>query len=205
MKFELPPLPYSYDALEPWIDARTMEIHHTKHHQTYLTKLNEALEKHAEWQEKSLEELLTSLDRVPEDIRAAVRNHGGGHYNHSLFWKMMAPSGQGGGGEPSGQVADAIAKTFGTFLDFKGEFSKSAAGIFGSGWAWLVRDRAGKLLITTTPNQDNPISKGERVVLGLDLWEHAYYLKYQSRRPEYIENWWNVVNWKQVASHFGLS
>lgn len=209
MKYTLPELPYPYDALEPFIDARTMELHHTKHHQTYVTKLNEALAKHPEIN-TPLEELLRNLDAVPEDIRTAVRNHGGGHYNHSLFWKWMAPpnppAGGGGGGEPSGTLAEAITKNFGNFQSFKERFIVAAATLFGSGWAWLILESwSGKLSIITTPNQDNPISQGLTPILGLDVWEHAYYLKYQNRRPEYIEAWWNVVNWEEVIKSYGKS
>lgn len=210
MKFELPKLPYAYDALEPYIDARTMELHHLKHHQTYVTKLNEAIEKHPELGNKSLEELLVSLDAVPEDIRVAVRNHGGGQFNHSLFWKLMAPAGKGGGGEPTGKLGTAIEKHLGGFVKFKEDFSKAAAGVFGSGWAWLVLvkrqetgDKGQEIAIITTPNQDSPIMKGQKPILGLDVWEHAYYLKYQNRRPEYIDAFWNVVNWNEVEKNFG--
>lgn len=206
MKYELPKLAYGYDALEPYIDARTMEIHHTKHHATYVAKLNEALSKSPELSFgsaqdgiNSLEELLKNLDSVPEDIRMAVRNHGGGHYNHSFFWKVMAPN---AGGTPSGAVEDAIRKNFGDFSKFKEQFSDAAAGVFGSGWSWLVLDKSGKLKVTTTLNQDCPLSYGEKPVLCLDVWEHAYYLKYQNRRPEYIEAWWNVVNWAGVEKNF---
>jgi Fe-Mn family superoxide dismutase len=199
MPHELPPLPYGYDALEPHIDARTMEIHHTKHHQGYVNNLNAALEKHPELEKKSVEDLLKDLNSIPEDIRTAVRNNGGGHANHSMFWPTMSPD---GGGEPEGELAEAIDSTFGSFSDFKAQFSKAAAGRFGSGWAWLCLDRAGKLTITSTPNQDNPVSDGLRPVVGLDVWEHAYYLKYQNRRAEYISAWWNVVNWKQVAKNY---
>jgi superoxide dismutase, Fe-Mn family len=199
MPHELPPLPYGYDALEPHIDARTMEIHHTKHHQGYVNNLNTALEKHPELQKKSVEDLLKDLNSIPEDIRTAVRNNGGGHANHSMFWPIMSSD---GGGEPKGELPDAINSSFGSFADFKDQFSKAAAGRFGSGWAWLCVDRGGKLTITSTPNQDNPVSDGLRPVLGLDVWEHAYYLKYQNRRPEYISAWWNVVNWKQVARNY---
>lgn len=175
--FELPKLAYAYDALEPYIDARTMEIHHTKHHQTYVTKLNEALQQAPDWQGKSLEELLVSLPSIPEAIRGAVRNHGGGHYNHSLFWTVMKPQ---GGGEPMGKLSLNLAKAFGDFTKFREAFTKAAAGVFGSGWAWLVADKAGKLSIVTTPNQDNPLTQGLTPLLGLDVWEHAYYLKYQN-------------------------
>jgi Fe-Mn family superoxide dismutase len=199
MPHELPRLPYGYDALEPHIDARTMEIHHTKHHQGYVNNLNAALEKHPELDKKSVEDLLKDLNSIPEDIRTAVRNNGGGHANHSMFWPIMSPD---GGGEPEGKLADAINSSFGSFSDFKDQFSKAAAGRFGSGWAWLCVDRGGKLTIISTPNQDNPVSDGLRPVLGLDVWEHAYYLKYQNRRPEYISAWWSVVNWKQVAKNY---
>ena len=185
MRYQLPPLPYPYDALEPYIDAGTMELHHTKHHQTYVDKLNEALAKHPEIADKPLEELLGNLNAVPEDIRTAVRNHGGGHLNHSLFWRIMGPVGQTG--QP---LAEIVA--------LKEEFNKAAAGLFGSGWTWLVKDPSGILKIITTPNQDSPLMGNLQPVLGLDLWEHAFYLKYQNRRAEYIEAWWNVVNWKNV-------
>lgn len=199
MPHKLPSLPYGYDALEPHIDARTMEIHHTKHHQGYVNNLNAALEKHPDLDKKSVEELLKDLNSIPEDIRTAVRNNGGGHANHSIFWPIMSAD---GGGEPEGELADAINSAFGSFSEFKDQFSKAAAGRFGSGWAWLCVDRGGKLTITSTPNQDNPVSDGLKPVLGLDVWEHAYYLKYQNRRPEYISSWWNVVNWKQVAKNY---
>ena len=202
MAHELPKLPYAYDALEPHIDARTMEIHHTKHHQGYVNNLNAALEKHPELEKKSVEDLLKDLNAIPEDIRTAVRNNGGGHANHSMFWPIMSPD---GGGEPEGELADAINSSFGSFSDFKDQFSKAAAGRFGSGWAWLCVGRGGKLTITSTPNQDNPVSDGLKPVLGLDVWEHAYYLKYQNRRPEYISAWWSVVNWKQVAKNYSAA
>ena len=195
---ELPELPYAYDALEPHIDARTMEIHHGKHHATYVTKLNAALEKHPELAQKPVEDLLKSLDTLPAEIRAAVKNHGGGHFNHSLFWKIMAP---GAGGNPSGALAAAIDKAFGGLAGFQEQFSSAAANLFGSGWAWLVADASRRLSVVTTPNQDNPISQGLVPVFGLDVWEHAYYLKYQNRRPDYIAAFWNVVSWKQVAAN----
>ncbi len=198
MKFELPPLPYDYDALEPYIDARTMDIHHAKHHQAYVNNLNAALEKHPELEDKSLEDLLRDLNSVPEDIRTAVRNNGGGHYNHSRFWTWMTPPAGGSANAPQGQAAEAISAAFGDFPKFKEEFNKAATGRFGSGWAWLVRDASGKLSILSTGNQDSPLSDGLVPVLGLDVWEHAYYLKYQNRRPEYIEAWWNVVDWNEV-------
>jgi len=199
MSFELPPLPYNYNELEPYIDVKTMEIHHGKHHQGYVDKLNQALESHSDLQEKSVEELLANLDVVPEEIRLAVRNSGGGHFNHSLFWPLMKKD---GGGEPDGKVAEEIEKKFGGFSVFKEQFSTAVVSVFGSGWAWLVIGEEGELEITITPNQDSPISVGQRPILGLDVWEHAYYLKHQNRRAEYIEAWWNVVNWEQVESNF---
>ena len=194
MAFTLPALPYAYDALEPHIDARTMEIHHTKHHQAYVNNLNAAIEKAPELQGKSLDDLMRSVNSVPEAVRTAVRNNGGGHWNHSVFWELMAP---GKGGEPTGGLADAIKQAFGDFSKFKEQFTAAATGRFGSGWAWLVND-GGKLSITSTPNQDNPLMDGKMPILGLDVWEHAYYLKYQNRRPDYIGAWWNVVNWAEV-------
>jgi len=202
MPFELPKLPYAYDAVEPHIDARTMDIHYNKHHQTYVNNLNAAIEKHPELGGKSVEELVADLSAVPEDIRTAVRNNGGGHLNHSLFWPMMAPN---AGGSPSGDLAADIDKAFGNLDTFKGEFAKAATGRFGSGWAWLVVGKGGELVVTSTPNQDNPISEGLSPILGLDVWEHAYYLNYQNRRPDYIAAWWNVVNWEQVASNYASS
>ena len=202
MKYELPKLPYAYDALEPWIDAKTMEIHYTKHHATYVAKLNEALDKHPELEKKELSDLLRNINTVPDDIRVAVRNHGGGHVNHSLFWRIMTPQSAGGGGEPSGKLAELIDSTFGNYKNFKDEFSKAAAGIFGSGWAWLVNDSIKKLSIISFPNQDSPLLKDLHPIIGLDVWEHAYYLKYQNRRPEYIENWWHVVNWEKAERNF---
>src|SRR6202046_63700 len=194
----LPPLPYPADALEPYIDKLTMEIHHDKHHGAYVTNLNKALEGHADLQALTIEELVGNLSRVPEAIRGAVRNNGGGHLNHSLFWKMMK---KGGGGEPKGPVADAIKAAFGSFADFKTKFAQGGITRFGSGWSWLlVRD--GKLVVESTANQDNPISDGGKPILGVDVWEHAYYLKYQNRRPDYIEAWWNVVDWDKVAERF---
>ncbi len=210
MKYELPALPYAYDALEPYIDAKTMEIHHTKHHQAYVNNLNAALEKHPEIADKPLEELLAAIDTVPEDIRTAVRNHGGGHMNHSFFWTIMGPdaakasasAGSEGGAEPSGDLGKAIADAFGGFAAYKEAFEKAAAGVFGSGWAWLVRDDAGGLTIMTTPNQDSPLMTGARPVLGLDVWEHAYYLKHQSDRKGYIGDWWRVVNWARAEEYY---
>lgn len=191
--FTLPNLPYEFNALEPYIDEQTMKIHHGKHHQTYIDKLNAAIEG-TEWAEKSIEEILQNLDKLSEDKRTAVQNNGGGHYNHGLFWNMMSAN---AGGKPSGNLASAIDATFGDFESFKGKFAEAAVGRFGSGWAWLV-DKDGKLEITSTANQDSPISGGTKVILGLDVWEHAYYLKYQNRRPEYIDAWWNVINWSEI-------
>jgi len=198
MAHELPKLPYPYDALEPHIDARTMEIHHGKHHNAYVTKLNEALDKHSELHNKTLEDLLANIDSVPEDIRGAVRNNGGGHANHSLFWQIMSPK---GGGEPTGPLADAIKSAFGGFPKFKDSFSGAGATRFGSGWAWLAV-KGGRLEVYSTANQDSPIMEGKTPILGCDVWEHAYYLKYQNRRPDYIAAWWNVVNWTEVARRF---
>lgn len=199
MAFELPDLPYAYDALEPYIDTQTMQLHHDKHHATYVTNLNGAIEKHPELGSKSLEDLLSDLTRIPEDIRMVVRNHGGGTHNHNLFWVMMSPK---GGGEPKGDVARAIDSAFGSFSSFKEQFEKAAAGRFGSGWAWLNLKNDGSLVVTSTANQDSPLMEGLTPILGIDVWEHAYYLKYQNRRPEYVSNWWNVVNWDEVARRF---
>jgi Fe-Mn family superoxide dismutase len=198
MAHELPALPYSHDALDPHIDARTMEIHHGKHHNAYVTNLNKALEGHPDLQQKSLVELLTDLDSVPESIRGAVRNNGGGHFNHSLFWKIMGP---GGGGAPSGALAEAIDSTFGSLDDFKTKVNQAGATRFGSGWAWLFA-ADGKLEIGSTPNQDSPIMTGGKPILGIDVWEHAYYLHYQNRRPDYLSAWWNTVNWEAVSENF---
>ncbi|SHJ69430.1 superoxide dismutase, Fe-Mn family [Clostridium amylolyticum] len=195
MKHELPQLKYDYNALEPYVDGLTMTIHHTKHHQTYINNLNAALEKYPEFADKDVKELLTNLDALPEDIKQAVINNGGGHYNHSLFWDMMTPNGSG---KPSANLEEAINKKFGSFENFKDVFAKAAATRFGSGWAWLVVTTQGELEVMSTPNQNNPISEGLIPVLGLDVWEHAYYLKYQNKRPEYVTNWWNVVNWDEV-------
>ena len=199
MTHNVPPLPYPFDALEPYIDAKTMEIHHDKHHGAYVNNLNKALEGHPELQKLPVEELLARIGKVPEAVRTAVRNNGGGHMNHSMFWKIMK---KGGGGEPSGDLADAIKGAFGNFGDFKKTLSQAATSRFGSGWAWLLI-RGGKLAVESTANQDNPILDGGKAIFGLDVWEHAYYLKYQNRRPEYIEAWWNTVNWAQVADNFG--
>ncbi len=198
MTFELPALPYAVDALEPYIDAQTMSIHHTKHHQAYITNLNAAIEKHPELADKSLEDLLSDLNAIPEDIRVAVRNHGGGTWNHNMFWEIMGPK---MGGAPSGELTRAIESAFGSFDAFKSEFEKAATTRFGSGWAWLVKKGDG-LAVFSTANQDNPLSDGLTPILGIDVWEHAYYLKYQNRRPEYISNWWNVVNWEAVAKRY---
>lgn len=202
MPHELPNLPYDYNALEPHIDAKTMEIHHSKHHGGYVSKLNAALENNPELQDKSIEALLSDLNSLPESIRTAVRNNGGGHANHSLFWPCMSP---GGGGKPSGELASAIDSAFGSFDSFKEQFANAAATRFGSGWAWLCVDSGGSLKVTSTPNQDSPISEGLKPILGLDVWEHAYYLNYQNKRPDYINAWWNVVNWEQVAKNFNSS
>ncbi|MBW3540999.1 MAG: superoxide dismutase [Planctomycetes bacterium] len=198
MAYSLPDLPYSYDALEPHIDAATMEIHHTKHHQAYINKANDALSGHSDLASKSIEDLMRNLSAVPEDIRTTIRNNGGGHANHSLFWTIMKP---GGGGQPKGELADAISGKFGSFENFKNEFSNAAGTRFGSGWAWLSVD-GGSIVVESTPNQDTPLSEGRTPVLGLDVWEHAYYLKYQNRRPDYVTAWWNVVNWEEVARRF---
>lgn len=198
MTYTLPDLPYAFDALEPYIDEETMHLHHDKHHNTYVTNLNAAIENYPELGEKTIEELLSDMDAIPSDIQTAVRNNGGGHANHSFFWKIMAPN---AGGEPTGAIKDAINETFGDFATFKEEFKKAAAGRFGSGWAWLVLED-GKLAITSTANQDSPLMEGKKPVLGLDVWEHAYYLKYKNVRPDYIEAFWNVVNWDEVNKHF---
>lgn len=197
-KYELPDLPYDYNALEPHIDEETMRIHHDKHHGTYVSKLNAAVEGHEDLSQKSVEDLIANLDAVPENIRTAVRNNGGGHANHSLFWKIMSPN---GGGQPSGELADAINQTFGSFDEFKEKFKAAAAGRFGSGWAWLVVNN-GELEIVDTPNQDNPVMDGKTPIFGVDVWEHAYYLKYQNRRPDYLEAFFNTVNWDQVEKNY---
>jgi len=203
MTHEVPELPYPADALEPHIDGRTMTIHHGKHHQAYVSKLNAALEGHPELQEKSALELLLDLDAVPADIRTAIRNHGGGHVNHTFFWTFMSPS---GGGSPSGLLASEIEASFGGFDTFKTEFAAAAATVFGSGWAWLCVGADGKLVVTKTANQDNPVSAaGLLPILGLDVWEHAYYLEYQNRRPDYISAWWNVVDWDHVGEYLALA
>jgi Fe-Mn family superoxide dismutase len=200
MAFEVPPLPYAPDALEPHIDAQTMTIHHDKHHQAYVDKLNAALEG-TEHADRPIEEIIADLDSIPEDKRTAVRNQGGGHLNHSLFWPSMGPD---CGGEPEGDLAGAIDAAFGSFDDFKGKFEAAGAGQFGSGWAWLVLD-GGALAVTSTPNQDNPISAGKTPLLGNDVWEHAYYLKYQNKRPDYLKAWWNTVDWTEVGRRYGAA
>ncbi len=195
MAYELPPLPYAYDALEKAIDEQTMRLHHDKHHAAYVNNLNAAIEKHPDLGDMSPEELLRSIDRVPEDIRTAVRNNGGGHVNHTLFWRIMSPT---GGGAPTGAIADAIGSTFGDFDAFKQRFNDAGLKRFGSGWAWLVRTRDGRFEVTSTANQDSPLMEGHDPILGLDVWEHAYYLHYQNRRADYLNAWWNVVNWDEV-------
>ncbi len=194
MAHQLPPLPYGFNALEPHVDAQTMQVHHGKHHQAYVNNLNAALEKHPELQAKSVEDLLKDLNSIPEDIRTAVRNNGGGHVNHTMFWQIMGPD---GGGAPSGAIADAITSTFGSFDALKEQMNKAGVGRFGSGWVWLS-ESGGKLVIESTANQDNPLMEGKKPIFGIDVWEHAYYLKYQNRRPDYLTAWWNVINWAEV-------
>ncbi|MBA2564498.1 MAG: superoxide dismutase [Gemmatimonadetes bacterium] len=198
MAFQLPPLPYDYSVLEPHIDEQTMRIHHDKHHDTYVKNLNAALEKHADLQRLAIEELLASLDRVPEDARTAVRNNGGGHANHTFFWELMTP---GGPGEPGGELGRAVQQ-LGGLQSLKEQVNKAGAGRFGSGWAWVTVDQGGALKVESTPNQDSPLMEGRTPVLGVDVWEHAYYLKYQNRRPDYLQAWWNVVNWDKVAERY---
>jgi Fe-Mn family superoxide dismutase len=200
MAFALPPLPYDFTALEPHIDAQTMEIHHDRHHQAYINNLNAAIEKHPELGSKSIEELLSDLNAIPEDIRTVVRNNGGGHYNHSMLWEIMGP---GGGGEPTGAAGAAISSAFGDYATFKETLTKAAVGQFGSGWGWLVKDASGKLSIFGRPNQDTPLSEGLVPILGVDVWEHAYYLKYQNKRPDYVTAWFNTINWEAVNKRFG--
>jgi len=199
MVYELPPLPYDYNALEPYIDEQTMHLHHDKHHAAYVTNLNNALKDRSGHPDVSAEELVRRLHEVPEDIRTAVRNNGGGHVNHTMFWQIMKPN---GGGEPTGALASAIQDAFGSFDAFKAAFNDAGVKRFGSGWAWLVLDRNGKLSVTSTANQDNPQTDGLHPVMGNDVWEHAYYLKYQNRRPDYLNAWWNVVNWEEVARRY---
>jgi superoxide dismutase, Fe-Mn family len=198
MAFELPPLPYAYDALEPYIDVQTMQLHHDKHHATYVTNLNNALKGH-DFENLPVEQVIRRLNEVPEGVRTAVRNNGGGHLNHSMFWQIMKPN---GGGQPTGELGDAITATFGSFDALKTAFNDAGVKRFGSGWSWLVLDRSGKLQVVSTANQDNPISDGLYPVLGNDVWEHAYYLKYQNRRPEYLNAWWNVVNWEEITKRY---
>ncbi len=199
MAHEVPDLPYAYDALEPHIDEETMHFHHDKHHAAYAAKLNAALEKHPELQGKDAAELLKDLSAIPEDIRGAVRNNGGGYVNHVMFWEIMKPN---GGGAPTGAIADAITKAFGSFDEFKKKFNDAGANQFGSGWAWLVKDGGGELKVVGTPNQDNPLSDGHFPIMGNDVWEHAYYLKYQNKRPDYLEAWWNTLNWDEINKRF---
>ncbi|WP_139492292.1 superoxide dismutase [Brevibacillus dissolubilis] len=201
MAYQLPALPYAFDALEPHFDAMTMEIHHDRHHATYVNNLNAALEGHADLQDKSIEALISNIDALPEGIRTVVRNNGGGHANHSLFWEILSPN---GGGNPTGAVADAINEAFGSYDNFKAEFTKAATTRFGSGWAWLIVD-GGKLAVTSTPNQDSPIMEGKTPILGLDVWEHSYYLKYQNKRPDYIGAFYNLINWDEVNKRFAAA
>ncbi len=200
MAFELPPLPYDFAALEPHIDAQTMQIHHDRHHNTYVTNLNAALEKHANLQSQSIEEILRNIQDVPEEVRQAVINNGGGHHNHSLFWEIMGPN---GGGEPTGELAQAITAAFGGFADLKAKINDAGVKRFGSGWSWLVKASDGGLSVISSANQDSPLMQGLTPVLGVDVWEHAYYLKYQNKRPDYLNAWWNTVNWAKVAEKFG--
>ncbi|GIV87363.1 MAG: superoxide dismutase [Chloroflexus sp.] len=202
MAFEVPPLPYDYNALEPYIDEATMHYHHDNHHQTYVTNLNNALANYPDLQSKSIEELLSNLEAIPEAIRTAVRNNGGGHWNHTFFWEIMGPN---AGGAPEGELAAAIDAAFGSFDAFKEKFKAAALGRFGSGWAWLIAGKDGSLSIMSTPNQDNPLMEGKTAILGIDVWEHAYYLKYQYKRAAYVDAWWNVVNWKKVAEHYAAA
>jgi Fe-Mn family superoxide dismutase len=199
MAYELPALPYAFDALEPHIDARTMEIHHDRHHQTYVTNLNNALQGHDDLANQSVEDLLRNINQAPENIRTAVRNNGGGHANHSLFWQIMSPN---GGGAPTGAIANAINQAVGSYDNFKAELSKAAAGRFGSGWAWLVTDGSGKVSVISTANQDSPLMDGQTPLLGVDVWEHAYYLKYQNKRPDYVTAWFNTINWDEVNKRY---
>ena len=199
MAFELPPLPYDYSALEPYIDEQTMHLHHDKHHQAYVTNLNNALQGQSQFESLPIEELIRRINEVPESIRTAVRNNGGGHLNHSMFWQIMKPN---GGGEPTGPLASAITSTFGSFDNFKTQFNDAGVKRFGSGWAWLVMDRAGALSVISTANQDSPLMDGMLPIMGNDVWEHAYYLKYQNRRPDYLAAWWNVVNWDEIAHRY---
>ncbi len=202
MAFELSPLPYNYDALEPYIDTQTMQLHHDMHHQAYVSKLNSAVEKHSDLQTKSPEELIKDFNSLPSDIVSTVRNNGGGHVNHTMFWQIMAPN---AGGEPTGAIADLIKENFGDFETFKQRFNDAGANQFGSGWVWLVRTSDGKFEVTSTPNQDSPITSGSFPIMGNDVWEHAYYLKYQNKRPEYLKQWWNVVNWNEINKRLEMA
>ncbi|MBW4685126.1 MAG: superoxide dismutase [Komarekiella atlantica HA4396-MV6] len=202
MAFELPPLPYNYNALEPYIDTETMRLHHDKHHQAYVTNVNAALEKHPELNSKSIEDLVIGLNSLPQDIMTTMRNNGGGHINHTMFWQIMKPN---GGGEPIGAIADVINDNFGDFETFKQRFNDAGAKQFGSGWVWLVRTPDSKFEVTSTPNQDSPKTSGSFPIMGNDVWEHAYYLKYQNRRPEYLKQWWNVVNWDEINKRLQMS
>lgn len=199
MSFEMLPLPYAFDALEPYIDAQTVDLHYSKHHATYLKNLNDALAKHTELQNLSIEQILSNLNRVPEDIRTTVRNNGGGYYNHNIYWAIMGPN---QGGEPAGRLGKAIRSTFGSFSSFQEQLEKAGLGRFGSGWAWLSKRPDGSLVIHSTPNQDTPLAEGMTPIIGVDVWEHAYYLKYQNRRAEYLKNWWNLVNWEEAERRF---
>jgi len=199
MSFEMLPLPYAFDALEPYIDAQTVDLHYSKHHATYLKNLNDALAKHTELQNLSIEQILSDLNRVPEDIRTTVRNNGGGYYNHNIYWAIMGPN---QGGEPAGRLGEAIRLTFGSFSSFQEQLEKAGLGRFGSGWAWLSKRPDGSLVIHSTPNQDTPLAEGMTPIIGVDVWEHAYYLKYQNRRAEYLKNWWNLVNWEEAERRF---
>lgn len=199
MSFEMLPLPYAFDALEPYIDAQTVDLHYSKHHATYLKNLNDALAKHTELQNLSIEQILSNLNRVPEDIRTTVRNNGGGYYNHNIYWAIMGPN---QGGEPAGRLGEAIRSTFGSFSSFQEQLEKAGLGRFGSGWAWLSKRPDGSLVIHSTPNQDTPLAEGMTPIIGVDVWEHAYYLKYQNRRAEYLKNWWNLVNWEEAERRF---
>jgi Fe-Mn family superoxide dismutase len=202
MAFELPPLPYNYDALEPYIDTQTMQLHHDMHHQTYVTKLNSAVEKYSDLQSKSPDELIRDLNSIPDDVRTTVRNNGGGHVNHTMFWQIMAPN---AGGEPTGAIAEVITDNFGDFETFKQRFNDAGANQFGSGWVWLVRSSDGKFEVTSTPNQDSPTTQGHFPIMGNDVWEHAYYLKYQNKRAEYLKQWWNVVNWNEINKRLEMA
>jgi len=202
MAFELPPLPYNYDALEPYIDTQTMQLHHDMHHQAYVTKLNSAVEKYSDLQSKSPDELIRDLNSVPEDVRTTVRNNGGGHVNHTMFWQIMAPN---AGGEPMGAIAEVIKDNFGDFETFKQRFNDAGTNQFGSGWVWLVRSSDGKFEVTSTPNQDSPTTQGHFPIMGNDVWEHAYYLKYQNKRAEYLKQWWNVVNWNEINKRLEMA